>query len=88
LEKLERSMAKTQKLPLFGIAAAAAMAFILAACGGDCNDAASKGDFEYTQGNLENAARHYERALKLDSTCGDGRVRERLTKIKDGTVPR
>jgi len=42
----------------------------LITCKQDCSDLARMGDFEMSQGNVENAIRNYEKALKADPACG------------------
>ena len=39
-------------------------------CKQDCSEPARMGDFEMSQGNVENAIRNYEKALKADPACG------------------
>jgi hypothetical protein len=60
----------------------AACAFLLAGCGKNCGDEARLGDFEYSQNNYPNALRHYEKALKTDPQCGEGRVKEKLEETR------
>ena len=43
---------------------------LISGCREDCSESARMGDFELLQGNLTNAIRHYERALKIDANCG------------------
>ncbi len=49
---------------------------LISACRQDCSESARMGDFELLQGNIPNAIRHYERALKIDANCGV--VKEKL----------
>ncbi len=49
--------------------AAAAILAVFAGCGGNCAESVRLGDFERSQGNLEKALRHYERALETDAQC-------------------
>lgn len=44
--------------------------FSFLACKQDCSEAARMGDFELSQGNIPNAIRNYEKALKADANCG------------------
>jgi hypothetical protein len=54
----------------FGMAALLAIAVLLGGCKQDCSQAARMGDFEFSQGNYENAVKQYEKALRLDPKCG------------------
>lgn len=65
-------------LRVAALAAVTGAALLLAGCARNCGDEARLGDFEYSQNNFANAARHYENALKVDAACGDGRVKEKL----------
>jgi hypothetical protein len=57
-----------------------AAALSLIACQEDCSQAARMGDFEFSQGNYENAIKHYEKALKVNAKCGV--VGEKLAEAK------
>ncbi len=52
--------------------------WLLTACGGNCAESVRLGDFERSQGNMENALRHYEQALAQDPKCTgvDARIQE------------
>jgi predicted TPR repeat methyltransferase len=59
-------------------AALLAGALALAGCGQNCADAARMGDFEASQNNFANAAKNYEKALKINPSCGEGSVKTKL----------
>jgi len=44
--------------------ACAGLALFVIGCGENCADAARMGDFEFSQGNYENAIRQYQRASR------------------------
>lgn len=57
-----------------------------AGCKEDCAPAAKLGDFEFTQGNYENAVKQYEKALRADPKCYnvEGKLAEARKKVSAG----
>ncbi len=62
----------------------------LAGCKQDCSEESHLGDFELSQGNYINAAKHYRKALAIDPHCGNAgsKLADAELKAKAESLPK